>query len=354
MQLYCPTCRRARPLGLRCPECDGRLVAAGEAHDAKLTGHAAHLPPPPAPSLAGRIIVGVVAALGTVVALRDLALGFVGLLWGSESAAAVAPALDVSFATIGAMAGGLLAGAGLPRGTVAGGFAGACVGILLTSLAAHAGDRPPLTASDLAVAVGLTVVAAIAGRVGTRVWPPALPLPKPENRNRSSSVARLVEDAAAETLVSPPTQWWRIALAAVVFVFGIWHAEGLRVTATNTIVPLVNVTKVAHSPDAAGLLAVVAATLAGVVAGAVTHSGWRHGLYAGLAGAGVVTLLLSTGDAAIAAAVESLQALIRVPLPGGLFAIIIVLAAITTAGGAFGAALMPVLGKTKRTRRMMD
>lgn len=351
MQLYCPNCRRARPLGLRCPECDTRLVAAAEAHDAALTGRVALPPPPPAPTAVGRIITGVIAALGTVVALRDLAVGVIGLAAGEESAAAAAPALGLTFATVGALAGGLLAGAGLRHGALGGGFAGACAGILLTCASAQSGDRGPLGVQDFAVACGLAAVAAIAGLVGGRVWPPAPPLPVAPVKTRGSSVARLVEEAAAETAVRPPTRWGRIALGAVVLAVGVGKAGDLLDFVGQTSV--VRVQLASAKPGAVeAALALVVAALGGTVAGAVTHAGWRHGLYAGLAGAAGVGLLAATGNRAVAVPIDGLVGLAGRPPGGGLVAGL-VLVGVATAGGAFGAALLPVLGK-RRKLRLMD
>ena len=351
MQLYCPNCRRARPLGLRCPECDTRLVAAAEAHDAALTGRVAPPPPPPAASAVGRILAGVVAALGTVVALRDLALGALGLVAGAEAASEAAPALGVTFATVGAMVGGLLAGAGLRHGALGGGFAGACVGILLTCASSQSGDRGPLGVQDVAVACGLAAVAAIAGRVGGHVWPPAPPLPVPPMKTRGSSVARLVEAAAADTPVGPPTRWGRIAVGAVVLAVGVHKAGDLTDLFGQTSLGRMHLT--AARPGAIeAALALVTAALGGVVAGAVTHAGWRHGLYAGLAGAAGVGLLAATGNSAVSVPVEGLVDVLGRP-PGGLLVAGLLLVVVATAGGAFGAALLPVLGK-RRKLRLMD
>ena len=348
MQLYCPSCRRARPLGLRCPECDTRLVAAAEAHGAALTGRAAPPPPPPPPSAIGRILTGVIAALGTVVALRDLALGLIGMMAGEESATAAAPALGVTFATVGAMVGGLLAGAGLRYGSLGGGFAGACAGILLVCVSAHAGDRGPLGPPDIAVACGLAAVAAIAGRVGERIWPPAPPLPIAPTKTRGSSVARLVEEAAAETVVGLPTRWGRITLGVIVLVIGVAKATDLLDVVGQTQVGRIQLAS-AKPGRIEAMLALLAAASAGVAAGAVTHAGWRHGLYAGLIGTAGVGLLAATKNAAVSVAIDGLVELTGRP-PVGVLVVGLGLVAVATAGGAFGAALLPVLGKRKKLR----
>src|SRR5437016_1584590 len=72
MQLLCPRCQSAFAGSSTCPRCGGRLISPQEAH--VLSAKRKHAPlRGPEPTAAGRVLVGVLVALGGYVGLREWA-----------------------------------------------------------------------------------------------------------------------------------------------------------------------------------------------------------------------------------------------------------------------------------------
>src|SRR4051794_18972545 len=77
MLLHCPACQAAFPGVSRCPRCGGLLLMPPEVSPEVPHKARAEAPEPVRPTALGRVIVGIVLAMGLYLALRKLAIGTV-------------------------------------------------------------------------------------------------------------------------------------------------------------------------------------------------------------------------------------------------------------------------------------
>lgn len=348
MQLYCPSCQTPSIATDRCLRCGDRLITATEAYTPASVGTVV-APDPIRPTAPGRIAVGCVAALGLYLALRE----FTNTLatdpeWWTSSAGFVLACLVRG---VGALGGGLLAGAGRRSGAITGLIVGLVFGGLL--LLADAMMLGRIGPNEIGVAVGLAVLAGLAGTIGGWVWPPEAELPQaaPVVR-RGSSLARLAADQKQE-LRGRPISWIRVLIGAVIVVAGVAGADMVRTGLKKETGGILNT----GSPAQAGMvdlqIAALIALVGAVVAGGGTGAGVRHGVLAGgLAGLGVAVL----GSGWTAPVVGGLFELLSSTPPGGTngpMALALVVMLLCTAGGWFGGQIFPPLvPKHLRHRRI--
>ncbi len=348
MQLYCPSCQTPSTATDRCPRCGDRLITAAEAYvPAPAAGVVA--PDPIRPTAPGRVAVGCVAALGLYLALREFANTVVPEPeWWASSAGFVLGCVVRGF---GALGGGLLAGAGRRQGAVTGLIVGGVFGGLL--LLADAMTIGLIGPTEMGVAGGLAVLAALAGAVGGWVWPPEAELPQaPPVQRRGSSLARLAAEQRQQRR-GRPTSWVRVLIGAVIVVAGVAGADPARTAMKKETGGILNT----GGPAQAGLvdlqLAALAVILGSVVAGGGTGAGVRHGILAGgLAGLGVAVL----GSGWTAPVVSGLFELMGGSPPGGTKGPMLLGMGVTllsTAGGWFGGQIFPpVVPAHLRPRRV--
>ena len=353
MQLYCPTCDAAYTAVDRCPACAGRLVLPTEVREA-VSGVAPPPPPDPIrPTALARATVGVVVAMGLYVGLREWAAAAAALAGGSladgeDGALAVVVALRAA----GVLAGGLVAGAGRPQGLATGALAGlVCGGLFLfgdVTAGATAGAR------DLGVVLGLAALAAAAGSLGGRVWPPAADLPDPLPDPRGSSLARLA-DEEKEAKRGRPTLWPQVLIGVSLIVAGVASADQARAALKAGTNGVLNVGGPAQAPVVDVELAALAVVAAGLIAGANTGAGLRHGLLVGAFGGLGVVLGAGRGGESFYLVTEGLHAVLGVPMAEtpGRDALLLLFAAVFVGGsfgGWLGGQMFPPLVKRKRLR----
>lgn len=298
MQLYCPACKASFAGTQRCPQCAGLLLMPHECADG-LVPRPATVPtrPPVHPSVAGRVLVGAVFALGLYLALRKLASATV-LATGAEAEAWWA-SFEGLLAVCGAQAaavvfGALVAAAGRTGGALFGAAVGLVCGGLFLAAELVSGAPP----QDLVLYLqlgALLMIGALAGIVAARVWGavPALDLQVPDRARLSSS--RFVLGSPDEP--ARPTAWAKVLLGAVLALAAVALAEQLRASAEKYSAGALRVSSVGQARFIAWQFAALGVLAGGVLAAAGTGAGLRHGLIAGgLAAAGVMGLIAARGE----------------------------------------------------------
>ncbi len=361
MQLFCPACQAAFSGATRCPRC-GRLLLLPH----ELTPESGLPEPqepapaaPPRPTVAGRMIVGVVLATGLYIAVLKVTRGVLGVTdpdlvdgWmpgpGSEAVTAV-QSLATAF-------GAVIAAAGQARGFWLGLGVGLAGGGLFLGYELLAGASPRDLALYLLLPV-LGTLGAVAGAVGSRIWKAApdlsLYLEKPQ---RLSSSRFLTEIHSAPP--ARPTSWLRVLIGTLVIVIGVAVADEFRLTAQRYSGGLLRVRSVGQGEYITWQIASLTVLVGGLLAGASTGAGLRHGLLAGsLGGLAVLGLYLKSGG--------SLPPidwwLVRLSLDGlppthPLVALAVVGSQLLlgTLGGWLGGQLFPPLAPAHRLRRFLD
>ncbi len=296
MQLFCPVCQGAFAGTQRCPQCGGLLLLPQEAVES-LPRIAERPPTPVVPLPAGRVAVGAVLSLGLYLGLRRMASG-VALAaldkpeawWSSlEGLSAVCGAQLVAV-VFGAMIAAAGRRGGLGFGAAVGGLCGAL--FLMTELLAGA---PP---QDLVLYIQPLILVCAGGCAGvfaTRIWGavPELHLPVTDRSRLSSSRFAILEKIEPER----PTSWVRVFLGAMLMVLAVVAADKVRGGAQKYSGGLLRVNSIGQARFLTWQLAVLGGLAGGVVAGASTGAGLRHGGLAGGASAvGVVALSVAAGE----------------------------------------------------------
>lgn len=303
MQLFCPTCQAPFAGASRCPRCGGLLLMPHEVAPDAAHRPADDAPTPARPTAVGRVVVGTVLAMGLYLAVRKLVTGAVlatepdpGGWWLSVKGLSAVYALQ----TLAVVFGAVVAAAGRASGYPLGAAVGvACGGLLL----GHEllGGAPP---RDLVLYMQLPVLAMIglvAGAAGSRVWSAAPKVDVPAPKASKLSSLCLLEQKEAER--GRPTELLRILAGVAIMVAGVAIADQFRLYAQRYSGGLLRVQSLAQGEFITWQLAVFAVLLGGVVAGAGTGAGVRHGLFAGLLG-GVAILGLCLKSGAPLAPVE--------------------------------------------------
>jgi hypothetical protein len=251
------------------------------------------------PTPLGRAIVGTLLALGLYLGLRKLATGWVlatepdpEAWWLSfDGLRAV-----FAFQAAAVLFGGVLAGAGRPRGFLLGAVIGGLCGGLLLAAEVYSGASP-LDMVILVQPLVLLVAGGIGGVAGSRLWPipPDVEMPPPATtQSKLSSLKLGVDEPDAR---GRPTAWARILIGAAIMVAGVGLAEPARFGAQKYSGGLLQVASRGQGKYLSWQLATLAILGGAVVAGAGTGAGIRHGLFAGvLGGAGVIGLGGALGE----------------------------------------------------------
>jgi len=270
MYLFCPKCQSQFPAGGHCPRCSSRLQSPVEVADslAKLSA------PPPRPiqvGIGGRFAVGCVIALGLHIALLEWTTATLSLTGGSRSDIDLWLGFTLRFVAL--IPGALIAGAGRP-GAFSSGLA---IGLLVTG-AWLIVDPYPAFQIDMqrgGMAVALVLSAGAMASIGGRIWPPSVYLPMPASPRGSSMLGLSMEEN--EQVRSWPTQWARILATATLVVISVIMADEIRKGMSKLPAGLVQVNGAAAARSDLQITAVLT-ILAGILCGASTGSGFRHGL----------------------------------------------------------------------------
>jgi len=326
MRGYCATCGKVVEGRMLCPQCGVKL-----AHEPGTFAASTPEPqdPPDSPPFLRRVALGGITLLGLYNGLKHLALA---AMLAYSSAPALPPGALVCLLVVATLAAAVVAGTVNRRAEVAGLLlaAAAIVGYLVPELVLG-GDLPEerlIGIPTLLILVGLA-----GGLVGRLMIPPApnLPVFTPVN-----------------TPVAAPRRpirivWWRVLVGTLVVVLGTNYADLVR----SWLLALFH-GQGGAAPFVAWQISVVAALCGGMMAGAHTRGGFRHGLLAGLlAGAGTIVAVASAGSQPMILEfwLEQLSVTDSGPLPYVVLGGSICLA--TTIGGWLGEQFLPAKRKSR-------
>ncbi len=317
--------------------------------------HAA-APTPIQPTIAGRIAIGVVLALGFYLGLRKVLMGTVALLsadpatwWLSFNGLAVVYAAQ----SVAVVFGALIASAGRFRGYGHGFAVGVVCGGLFLAYELLAGAP----VHDLVIYLQppvLALLGLVAGVVGSRIWmvAPSVDIPL-TNQSKISSI-----QLATEAVTNPgrPTVWVRVMLGAMVMVCGMAMADQTRHFVQKNSAGLLRVQNLGQGEFITWQLGTFLVLMGGIIAGSGTGAGLRHGLIAGLLGSvGVFAFCLKQGSAIppVAYWLERF-ALEDLPLtaPAVFFTVTLGVLVVGLVGGWLGGALFLPLAPENMRRRV--
>ena len=298
MQLFCPECQSAFTGLTRCPRCKGLLLLPEEAAT-ETDASAQELPELHRPTPTARIFAGVMLAIVLYLAFRKLSMGAV-LAFGIDPAEWwQTPGGTLAILAIQAVAaifGALLAGAGRTMSFVLGMGVGGLCGVLFLA-AEFFGDARTGQPMPFIQPIILAIGAGVAGHIGSRIWPPVpeLQLPKPAD----PELEALQLETALAAKKEPRTAWFRVILGATIIVAGAALADPIRVEAQKKTGGMLHAESRWEARFVSCQFAALIIMGGGMVAGAATGAGIRHGIYTGMLGAiGVFALAGSYGNLA--------------------------------------------------------
>lgn len=356
MQLFCTSCAGTFSGTPVCPNCRCRLISPSEAF-ALSVDRVAPPPDPVRPTVFSRIVVGSVVAAGLFLGLREWAIAGAQLagrmpetgFWLTNAGVATAFGLRALAVTVG----GSLAGAGRPSGFGTGAVVGIVSGGALLMLDSAIGI--PLRPLEIGFTIALVVVASLAGGVGSSLWPGPSKVPVSiRDSSRGSSLLQLAHGEGQLEVVRP-THWVRVLIAAVVGIAGVFAAESIRLALRSGGGEIFNLGNPSTFIYVDLEIAIIIVAFAAMAAGASTGTGLRHGILFGLLLAGgVIVMSLKNGDPlpAVAGWLAVLDLPSSMAASESLLAVAVGLFGLGVAGGVFGNALLPPLGKgEQRSRR---
>jgi hypothetical protein len=350
MSLFCPTCH-APSAGGRCLHCGGRTTKAATRSSAVLTPSRPADPPDLIPPTAPyRTAIGCLVALGLYLGLREwVAVAASDPAWWVGPAGIV---LTILLRAIGVSVGGLVAGAGRDQGARTGAAVGVLCGVLFLIADELAGADVAVVGA--AVGAALMLLAAATGRIGSRLWPPAMELPEPPTDPQSSSLVRLARKEKREKTTSR-TAWAQVLTGTAIVLFGIVSADALREGMKWASAGMLNLGGPRYAPLADLQLAILIVILGAAAAGANTKLGLRQGFLVGVLAVAGVACLSVAGLNTLDPVAEGLFQLLNLPLtdPTGQTTVIalLILFVLCVAGGWFGSQLLPPLAPAwMRTR----
>jgi hypothetical protein len=255
-------------------------------------------PDPVATTFVGRVFLGTVLAMGLYLALHHVATGLflaldpespgwslsfqgLALVHAAQVVAVVfgclvAAASRVSGYSIGVIVGTLSGGAFLAYDV----YSGASTRDLVLYL------QPPL----------LGLIGLVAGSAGSWIWQAAPELDFPVAPTSKLSSIQLLEDSVAKP--EPPTQWARVFVGAMVMVIGVVLADDFRQHAQKYSAGMLRVQSLGQGEFVTWQLGMFSVLFGGIIAGAGTSAGLRHGMLAGgIGGIGVYAMCAKTGAA---------------------------------------------------------
>jgi hypothetical protein len=274
MRGYCATCGKVVEGRMLCPQCGIKL-----AHEPGT--FAAAVPPelddpPDGPPFLRRMALGAITLLGLYNGLKHLLLAVV---LAHTSATALPSGGLICLLVVATLVASVVAGTVNRRAEVAGLIlAGAAVVGYFGPELIVGGDLPDERL--VGIPTLLVMVGIAGGLVGRLIIPPAPNLP------RFTPV-----DTPAVAAPRRPVRivWWRILVGTVLVVLGTNSADLLR----QWLLVLFR-GQGGSAPLVAWQISIVAALVGGMMAGAHTRGGFRHGLLAGLlAGAGTIVAVAS-------------------------------------------------------------
>lgn len=278
MQLFCSDCQQAYAGTQNCPKCGLRLIAPQETIVEADYSTQTDEPEAVPGTFPGRVFVGSICSLGFLLAFRELGLAILG----PRDLDATTVCLLRFLAVLG---GSLLTGAGRANGSQPGLLVGVVVGGLLTV-------NDILLSGGLAmwwpigIAAGYPLVAGAGGWIGSRIWPgpielPNVAAPSAVSASRASFYSR-VGDGMSTRPGHRPTVWLRIFAGSLIAFAAIVASDQIRLFLAKASIGIFNTGGTSRAAAVGAQLAAILLVVGGMIAGANTGAGFRHGLFAAL------------------------------------------------------------------------
>lgn len=289
MQLFCPDCQAAFAGTQNCPKCGTRLLAPQDT----FTDPAYHEKPsqhsdPLSGTFLGRVVIGSLCSLGFLLAFREIGLAVVGPREMDVTTVCLLRFLAVA-------AGSTLTGAGRKNGAQPGLAVGVFVGGLLTVNDVMASGGLDMW-WPIGLAAGYPFVAGSAGWIGSRIWPAPLELPNvPTSSAVTASRASFFSRASdiPEKRRGPrPTVWLRVFVGALLAFAAIIASDQIRLFLSKASIGVFNTGGSSRAAAVGAQLAAIVLLVGGMIAGANTGAGLRHGFFASILA--TVNLFIST------------------------------------------------------------
>ncbi|MFO0936177.1 MAG: hypothetical protein U0798_06650 [Gemmataceae bacterium] len=293
MQLYCPTCEATFTGKRDCPHCGVRLIAPGQAHVLP-TERVLVETENTSISLASRVLAGGIAAVGLSLGCREILAGFLPLFGETDAWLASDYGLVLLFFVriMSGLLAGVLAGAGHEKSVVGGLMAG-CAGAAVLQAIHMFEPGAKLSIGSVVLTLAVVGMAVLSGWISGKIWPSRSELPKATYESNGSSLLEQAHELQQqeEAKKQRPTQWIRIILAISLTVCAFVGAEGVRNFLAKKSDGLIDMGGSRNIPIMCLQIATLGIMLSGVVAGASTGAGFRHGVYTGLIAGGLIAAL---------------------------------------------------------------
>jgi hypothetical protein len=225
------------------------------------------------------IVLGTLVSLGFELGCREMLEGL-SLLFGGITDALVLSSFALASRSVSIALGALIAGAGRTGGYGLGLLVGALASTFWLGWDSLNGT------GSLATVVGMITCPLLGlalGHFGSIVWPAPIALPKPQNQAQSSLLK--VGDGPPSEKNERPTQWLRVVIASAIIVFVPIVASFARQSLAKMPASLMeSLSDPAVLPRTECQVAGLILMISGIIAGASTKAGLRHGALAGIIG----------------------------------------------------------------------
>ena len=238
---------------------------------------------------------------------------------------------------------------------------GLLVGVLLTVNDVLLSGGPELW-WPIGLAAGFPLVAGIGGWIGSRIWPAPVDLPNVAiasavTASRASFFSRLGDNPDARR-GERPTVWLRVLFGALIAFAAVVATDQIRLFLAKASIGIFNTGGSSRAAAVGAQLAAIILVIGGMIAGANTGAGLRHGFFAALLT--VVNVFISSvarGNptdppvAGLFAYLDRPFVSLFDPECGAIVALAVLL--LVTAGGWLGGQLFPPLAPAwMRNRRL--
>lgn len=358
MATVCPQCQQPYPSGGPCPQCPATPLRTATMRSEPVRPQTN--PEAWKQSPAGRLVLGLLVALGLCFGLLQLFSATLRALGIEATGAAFNPLVSLAFfqglQALALLVGGMLAGAGKTRGAALGALVGALTGILVLLGVLNGlviGLIPELVQELFVSASPLRNVAlyglpllhvgfgAIGGFLGRMIWQPPQDLgPVLLASGPLGGIQGRLGGHGASASSGPsrwdgPVAWGRVLLGTVLaFAGAVWTPSIIHLILSASDGKLTVVTSLEDQVTYAEVFALTLLT-GGFLAGINRVNGMKQGFCVGMATAVMVAVLVFQGT-------------MRHPIPDAfLLASPLILG---TVGGWFGSELLPPLAPRRRRR----
>jgi hypothetical protein len=313
MVSVCPQCHGPCDSMGKCPLCDsGRGTLSDSSPSARVEGWQQ--------TPGGRILIGVLVAVGLCYGLLQLSISTLRGLTGNSGSAVLSPLygiwMFVGIQAVSLVAGALVTGVGQRRGIMFGALVGLLSGLLVLSgifwgvvgnFAASFGTQlftpgaPIRNIVMYALPIVHVLCGALGGLIGSAFW---RPLPEAgefspgglvPGRQVPSRIVRKAADRPRTFSWKGPIRWGRVLIGTAVAVVGAVYAGAAIDWIIRASEGSINIVTVLEDQVSFAEFFSLAIMLGGCIAGVSTRNGLKQGACVGLASAIVLAVLFRAG-----------------------------------------------------------